>query len=130
MAYKAEKKKRTIEKKTILVIRDENKTALCKRPSKGLLAGMYEFPTLEGHRTAEEVIEYLKDMGLSPIRIWNLDNSKHIFTHKEWHMIGYAIRVDELERYSEGENILFVHPAKIQQEYPVPSALSAYAACL
>ena len=52
---KQEKKPRQIEDRTILVIRDENKTAIRKRPGRGLLAGMYEFPSLTGFRTAEEV---------------------------------------------------------------------------
>ena len=37
-------KARTIEYKTILVLQDAQKAALQKRPDKGLLAGMYEFP--------------------------------------------------------------------------------------
>lgn len=122
---KAEKKKRTIEKKTILVIRDENKAAICKRPAKGLLAGMYEFPSLEGHKTEEQVLEYLKNMGLAPIRIWNLDDSKHIFTHKEWHMIGYMVRVDELEK-RDVPGWLFAEPKETEEKYPVPSAYAAY----
>lgn len=125
-----EKKKRTIEKKTVLILKEGDRIAIQKRPSKGLLAGLYQFPMLEGHLGESEVIANLKEKGMMAVRIEKLPPASHIFSHKEWHMIGYAIRVDELERYSEGENILFVHPAKIQQEYPVPSALSAYAACL
>ena len=58
---------------------------------------MYEFPSLEGKKTAEEVLNFLKDKGLDVIRIQELPAAKHIFTHKEWHMIGYVILVDELE---------------------------------
>ena len=36
---KAAKKERSIEKKTVLILRDENKAALCKRPERGLLQG-------------------------------------------------------------------------------------------
>ena len=85
---------------------------------------------LEGHLKEGEVIANLKEKGMMAVRIEKLPPASHIFSHKEWHMIGYAIRVDELEKYSEEENMLFVHPEKIQQEYPIPSALSAYAAYL
>lgn len=126
---KAVKKGRTIEEKTILVIQDENKAALNKRPQRGLLAGMYEFPSMEGYHTAQEVVQYLSDCGLKTIRIQPLDQAKHIFSHKEWHMIGFMVRVDELEskRLSEElSNWLFVEPEKTQEKYPVPAAFAAY----
>ncbi|MBQ7955707.1 MAG: A/G-specific adenine glycosylase [Lachnospiraceae bacterium] len=125
---KAEKKKRSIEKKTVLVIRDENKAALSKRPEKGLLAGLYEFPTMEGHRSAKEVVSYLKEKGLLTIRIQPLLEAKHIFSHKEWHMIGYMVRVDELAaaEKKKPEDWLFVEPERTEKEYPIPSAFSAY----
>lgn len=129
MSYpkKAEKKKRTIEKKTILVIQDEKKVAIRKRPGKGLLAGMYEFPFAEGHLMREEALEYLKERGICAIRIRELPPSKHIFTHKEWHMVGYAVRVDELEPYcGDWEGLLFVEPKCTQERYPIPAAYAAY----
>lgn len=127
---KAPKKPRSIEKKTILVIQDAEKVALHKRPDKGLLAGMYEFPSMEGHREEEEVIEYLKQLGLQPLRIRKLEDTKHIFTHKEWHMSGYAIRVDELckpEKANASGELLFIDPMETQSNYPIPSAFAAYA---
>ena len=127
---KAPKKSRSIENKTILVIQDAEKVALHKRPNKGLLAGMYEFPSMEGHREEEEVLEYLKQLGLQPLRIRKLEDTKHIFTHKEWHMIGYAIRVDELcklEKTNASEELLFIDPMETQSNYPIPSAFAVYA---
>ncbi len=126
---KAGKKPRTIEQKTVLIIQDANKAAIRKRPEKGLLAGMYEFPTIEGYKTAEEVVKYLSDSGLNPLRIKTITDSKHIFTHKEWHMKGYQVRVDELEPYipcKETKDWLFIEPCETQEKYPVPSAFSAY----
>ena len=123
---KTRKKPRTIEKKTILIIRDENKAALRKRPDKGLLAGMYEFPNMEGHLSEKEVLKWLKERGLSVLRIEPLTESKHIFTHKEWHMIGYSVRVDELERGEDLTDFIFVDQRQAKEKYPIPSAFSAY----
>ena len=95
-----------------------------KRASKGLLAGMYEFPMLEGSKTAEEVLEYLSANGLSPLRIQPLTDSKHIFTHKEWHMKGYEIKVDETIEI--GGDCLFITMEQLRKEYSVPSAFRAY----
>lgn len=127
---KAKKKPRSIEEKTILVIQDAERIALCKRPNRGLLAGMYEFPSLEGHCKERQVASYLKKLGLSPIRIRELPPAKHIFTHKEWHMIGYLVRVDELagmETGEMGQPFVFVEPEETRTAYPIPSAFAAYA---
>lgn len=131
---KAPKKPRRIEKKTVLLLLDEHCVALHRREEKGLLAGMYEFPMLEGHKNEEEVIAYLKQSGLSPIRIRRLEPSRHIFTHKEWHMIGYQVRVDELMKadaglraQGDGQGFIFIDPAETRSRYPIPSAFAAYA---
>lgn len=123
---KARKKPRTIEEKTVLIIRDENKAALHKRPSKGLLAGMYEFPNVEGHLSEKEALAWLKKSGLSVIRIEPLVESRHIFSHKEWHMIGYSVRVDELDRRDNNTDFIFVEQSEARDKYPIPSAYSAY----
>lgn len=123
--HKPPKKERTIEQKTVLIIKDENKAALMKRPETGLLAGMYEFPNVAGHLSEDEVLCYLKEKGLSVLRIEPLPASKHIFTHKEWHMTGYAVRVDELAKRS-GEELLFVEQREARERYPIPTAYRAY----
>ena len=123
---KSAKKKRTIEEKTILLIRDENKVALQKRPSKGLLAGMYEFPWLEGKLTEEEVLAKLREAGILALHIKPVGESKHIFTHKEWHMIGYAVRADELSEGKGPDSYLYVERSEAKERYPIPSAYAHY----
>lgn len=122
---KAPKKPRTIEKKTVLVIRDGEKVAIRKRPKKGLLAGLYELPNIEGTLSEEEVLKLVKTYDLKPLFIRRLEEAKHIFTHKEWHMTGYSVRVEELE--GEIEGMLFVDMETMKKEYPIPSAFEAYA---
>lgn len=122
---KAPKKPRRIEERTVLVIKDGTKAAIRRRPNRGLLAGLYELPNLPGHLKQEEVLEYLKDQDLSPVRILPLTPSKHIFSHVEWHMIGYEVRVAALEG-EEKDGFLFVEPQKTEQDYPIPAAFTAY----
>lgn len=122
---KAPKKARSIENKTVLLIKDGEKIAIRKRPKKGLLAGLYEFPNVEGHLSEDKVLELVKSYDLAPLFIQKLEDSKHIFTHKEWHMTGYAVRVEELEEETDG--LLFVERETVEKEYPIPSAFGAYA---
>ena len=129
---KTKAKERRIEKRTVLLFRDEEKIAIRKRPARGLLAGMYEFPNRKGHMGKDEVIRYGKALGLTPVRIRELGPAKHIFSHVEWHMIGYEILVDELEKNmaedmtgKEGY-VIFADIRELQEEYPIPSAFGAY----
>ena len=125
LPVKSKAKERRIEKKTVFIFQDGDHVAIKKRPAKGLLAGLYELPNVEGHLTEDEAIKYSKQIGLSPLRIQKLEDGKHIFSHVEWHMIGYRIRVDELEK-SCTEKMLFIHPEEIQEEYPIPAAFETY----
>ena len=127
------KKPRKIQELTVLVVRDENKAAVRRRRAGGLLAGMYEFPTLEGFWTAEEVTAFLAENGIRTLRIQPLEDAKHIFTHREWHMKGYMVRTDELEHGRPGEEIedwLFIEPSETKEKYPIPSAFAAYTKAL
>ncbi len=125
LPVKAKAKERKVEKRTVLIFKDGENIAIKKRPSKGLLAGLYELPNYENHMTRKEVISLSKDMGLMPIKVKKLVEAKHIFSHIEWQMIGYEVRVDELEK-SCTEEMLFIHPEEIQREYPIPAAFLAY----
>lgn len=130
LPQKAKKKPRSVEEKTILVIQDGERIVLRKRPEKGLLAGMYEFPSMEGYCSEERALAYLRKLGFSPLRIRKLPPAKHVFTHKEWHMKGYLVRVDELAGKGEGQGMqgfVFVDPGKTRTDYPIPSAFAVYA---
>ncbi len=127
LPIKSPKKKRVIEEKTILVIQDDENIVIQKRPSKGLLAGLYEFPALEGFQKREKVIEYMKNMGLPAIRVTQLEESKHLFTHREWHMIGYYVRVDELARKTLINPMWqLVDLQEVENSYAIPAALGKY----
>jgi len=113
-------------------IRDNDKVAIRKRPEKGLLAGLYELPNVEGRYSQDEIVHLVKDMHLSPIRVQKLENAKHIFSHIEWQMEGYAVLVEEAGFDTEAEkmaenHLIFVDAEKSQENYAIPSAFAAYA---
>lgn len=130
LPIKAKKKSRRIEDKTVLLIRWDDRLLLHKRPAKGLLAGLYEFPNVEGHLSQENVLKYLESLGLKALHIEEAESSKHIFSHVEWHMVAYKIKADELENVplcaTEDENYHFVDYGMREDAYPIPSAFSAY----
>ena len=92
------KKERRKEERTILLLIDETgRIALRKRPEKGLLAGLWEYPAAEGALNPEEAAKTAERIlsGANPAAavVEELPRAKHIFSHIEWHMTGYALRV-------------------------------------
>lgn len=130
LPVKKKAKDRKMEERTVLVIRDGERIVLGKRPKTGLLAGLYELPNALGHMTEDDVLLFLKEQGYSPLRIQPLPEAKHIFSHVEWHMIGYMVSVSELDlgdgHPANGWFMVEVEEAK--ENYAIPTAFSKYAA--
>ena len=117
---KSAKKARRIEERTVLLICDRERVALQKRPSKGLLAGLWEYPCLEGRVTRRGAEAFLKAQGVSALRLLALPEAKHIFTHVEWHMTGFLVYADTTGDY------FMVNRAEIEKVYAIPSAYRVY----
>ncbi len=116
---KAKKKERKIEVRTVLILRHSNMIALQKRPSSGLLAGLWEFPNFKD-LSIDELL-HSRFRGIDFDSVTALGKSNHIFTHIEWHMEGYELlipqKIDGYEWFSI-DNILF--------DKAVPSAFRHY----
>lgn len=125
LPVKAKKKARRIEDRTVLVIQDGERTAIQKRPSKGLLAGLYELPNEKGRLSREEALELVEKMELEPLYIEELEPAKHIFSHIEWRMTGYRIRVSSLEQ-NKNKKLIFADKKQSEMQYAIPSAFGAY----
>ena len=125
LPVKAPKKQRSLENRTVLVIQDGEKTVIQKRPKKGLLAGLYELPNLEGHLSRDEVLAEVERMQLEPLYIEKLPDAKHVFSHIEWRMTGYLIRVASLDTDREMP-FIFAEKKQSERQYAIPSAFRAY----
>ena len=93
LPVKQPKKARRVEEKTVFLLLREGKTALRKRPGSGLLAGLWEFPSVEGRLEEAAAGEAVRAWGLEPVEWKNRLAAKHIFSHVEWHMTGYTLAV-------------------------------------
>lgn len=127
LPVKAPKKARRKEERTVLVLLYEEAgrclVGLRKRPEKGLLAGLYELPSLEGHLPPEELLQRLPALGLEAAGIVAAGEARHIFSHVEWDMTGYVI---ELAGRPETETILFVEKEQLRDRYALPTAFRAF----
>lgn len=114
------KTKRKYEERLIFVLEWKDKIAIQKRGEKGLLAGMYEFPNV------------IKKEGLiikQILKMWNLEEeqkealgkAKHIFSHIEWNMEGWRIKVK-----NKNEQFIWVKKEEIIEKYAIPEAFGYY----
>ncbi len=121
---------RRIEMRTVLILREGDTIALRQRPASGLLASLFEPITLSEHLDADALRARLATVGVTPLRILPLGEAKHIFTHLEWHMVGFEIDLDEKSAQTVCEKLekdaFFARRDEIDERYALPSAYSAY----
>lgn len=123
LPVKSSAKARRVENRTVYIIRKdgccETEYILHKRPEKGLLSGMWEFPNVEGHFTETEVRKLFETA-----EIKRLPDGKHIFSHVEWRMWCYEIKLAELfqlpEEIEQGTKSFTLQ--QIKEQVSLPSA--------
>ncbi|QHQ62789.1 A/G-specific adenine glycosylase [Anaerocolumna sedimenticola] len=131
---KQDKKARKVEDKTILVLEKSGTYYIRKRHNEGLLAGLWELPSLEGKLTPLQLEEYLKNQGYSDFNYYSLGEGKHIFSHIEWHMTGFYVHITKEDKVAEESvynsdislNEAWVTKKEIDEIYTLPSAFEKY----
>lgn len=133
LPVKSVKKQRKIEEKTLFVILDEKNAVLRKREPNGLLAGLYEIPNTDGSLNEEQALQWVKAEGFRTLQIEELPSAKHIFSHIEWRMKAYLVKVQTMlpgiyqYKKEAGERpFIIAEREKIKKEIPIPSAFAYY----
>lgn len=124
---KAPKKERKTEKRMVFLLFDpeEKRVALRRRPRRGLLAGMWEFPgTGQSDIDRERAIRQLNEWGLLSQLPQACGEAVHVFTHREWHMSGFAA---VLENSDLPDGWLWVDEKTLEREIALPSAFRVFA---
>ncbi len=121
LPYHSAKPERKKEQHTVLLLRENGRFILRKRPEKGLLAGLWEFPNASGHLDEKQAIDFARKLGFEPLRVRTLPAAVHIFTHKEWHMIGYL-----LDGTTENTDCVTADAKALKSIYALPSAFAVY----
>ncbi len=127
LAYpvKPAKKQRKVEQRTVIILEYQGRYLIQKRPDKGLLAGLWEFPSQEGNLSLVELQEQLSQWeNCEEIEL--LGRAKHIFSHVEWHMLGYLVRLQQKPENGLEERGIWADIEEIKENYSIPSAFSAY----
>lgn len=107
---------RPVKEFAVVVLRDAaGRFAVRRRPETGLLAGLYEFPNLEG-RPGKTALK----TAFRADSIRKAGTAKHIFTHVEWNMTLYFAATSDPPGGFE-----WVPRTALQSETAIPSAFRA-----
>ena len=113
LPVKAPKKPRRVEERTVWLIFWENRAALRRRPGRGLLAGLWEFPSEPGDGPLPP------QWGVEALSQQYAGQARHIFTHIEWHM---TLRTVEAGSDALPEGWVWAGRAQLEEKYALPSA--------
>lgn len=117
LPVKSPKKERRREGRTVFILHCEGRYALTKRPDKGLLAGLWQFPDMPGILEPEQAVEALAGMGLSVADITLQRELSHIFTHVQWDMRGFYVNIR-----APGGEFCWVEAERLVSDCALPTA--------
>ena len=118
-----EKRPRRVQPRTVFLLEHQDRVALVKRPDKGLLAGLWEFPNREGELDRAQALAQARAWGCEPVEAEACGQAVHIFTHLEWHMTGWRVRCA-----AAPDRFVWTTAQEREAGYAVPSAFRAYKA--
>ena len=118
---KSPKKDRKTEAKTVFILSCDGKYALEKRPSRGLLASMWQFPNVPEKLETAQALAAVEKMGLQPKDILRQAERNHIFTHILWDMRGIYLEVSH-----PGGGFVWLTEEEIEKEAALPTAFRQF----
>lgn len=123
LPIKKPKKPRSIEQHAIIIFISDGKVWIQRRPQGRLLAGLWEFLDLPESFNEDKLKSFLQDHALQPRAIHALGAARHIFTHKEWHMTGWMVELNEPFSPDRGR---WVTVDSLDTTYAMAGAISFY----
>ncbi len=115
------KKPRRVEDRTVFVLRCGEDEAVRKRPNRGLLAALWEYPNVPGTMDPAAAIEQAAAWGCAPSDIQMQLDRVHIFTHVQWNLRCYYITCRE-----EPDQFTWVSPEQMEKEIALPTAFRMF----
>lgn len=123
LPVKPPKKEKIILPVTVALIESEKGVLLQRRPAKGLLAGLWQPAAFEGTFGKKQLAEKLAEIGVQAAFDAPLPAAKHVFTHRIWNLGGFHGTAGAV---ALPKGWAWADERQLAQDYPVPSAFSAY----
>lgn len=119
--FKSPKKAKRQEIHTVFLLRCGESWALRKRPDRGLLAGLWEFPNLPGRLDAQAALDAVAAWGCRPASLLLHTEKTHVFTHVQWLLPAWAV---ECENPSDA--FVWASESEIKSRYSLPTAFRQF----
>ena len=121
LPVKGEKRARRMEARTVFFLECDSAVAVCRRPSRGLLASMWQLPNLDGKLDVQSALSAAADLGVQPIAIERATCRVHVFTHIEWQMTCYYLRCAV-----KAPAFVWASRAELSDRYALPTAFRQF----
>ena len=118
LPVRSAKKPRRTEDRVVFLLFHNGKIALRKRPPRGLLAGLWEYPN-----QLSPADDFWETHGFAPVSAEFGGAGTHIFTHVEWHMTAQAA---DLPTDSLPLGWVWAGKRDWSETYAIPSAFAPF----
>ena len=118
------KPERRVEEWTLFVLHCNGKTALVRRPAKGVLSGQWALPGVQKTMNSDEALGFLSTQGINVECVYPCPASKHLFTHIEWRMTAWQTEIESMEM-PEIPGVFWLSREEVENA-AIPSAYRAY----
>ena len=121
LPVKAPKRAKRAEEHTVFCLRCGDRLAVERRPSSGLLAGLWQLPNTPGLLDERQAGAYASGQGLGDVRLRSARDGRHIFTHIVWTMRCYTLECSAMPpRYH------WATPEELREEISLPTAFRQF----
>ena len=118
---KEAKKAKREEEKTVFYLTCDGCLAVRKRGSRGLLAGLWELPNVEGKLDAAQALSFAEKAGCEPAELLKSVERVHVFTHIIWRMRCYYIVCKE-----KSPEFVWASDARRKTDVALPTAFRMF----
>ena len=106
---------------TVFLLCCQGKIALERRPQRGLLAGLWQFPNVPGWLTEQAALAQAAAWQAGPVELTRRADRVHVFTHVQWQMRCYRIRCQAMP-----PGFTWLTPAQVEAEAALPTAFRQF----
>ncbi len=121
LPVKQPKKARREAEYTVFILRCGDRYGLEKRPKKGLLADLWQFPNVAGKLDVADALQQVDAWGMGVRDVQMILEREHIFTHITWKLRGIYAEVS-----CENADFQWFSPQQIREEMALPTAFRQF----
>lgn len=110
-----------IQEITLFVFSCGGNIAIHRRKNAGLLAGLWEFPNVNGKLNEQQAIELAAQWETDPVSLIRSTQRLHVFTHIKWYMTCYYI-----DCAKQPARFIWANHASLSQTYALPTAFKIF----